>query len=75
MTLKEYLLHLQTLIKDNPEAMDLEVVSSIDQEGNAFFKVFETPAIGVFENGQFYPDDSLEEDGYDKNDINAISLN
>lgn len=74
MILKDYLAYLNAIIKDNPEALDLEVVCSVDEEGNSHFKVCEYPAVGIYEKGQFCLEGSIEEEGYEKEDINAISV-
>lgn len=45
MKLKEYVEKLVELAKEYP---DLEVVYASDEEGNAFYKIFNDASIGVF---------------------------
>jgi hypothetical protein len=47
MKLREYLKALNTLVKDNPEALDMVVVTSSDDEGNSFHLVNFEPCIGL----------------------------
>jgi pyruvate dehydrogenase complex dehydrogenase (E1) component len=49
MKLREYLKALNTLVKDNPEALDMVVVTSSDDEGNSFHLVNFEPCIGLFD--------------------------
>ena len=73
MKLKQYLKELNKLIKDNPEALNMEVVYSIDDEGNGFQKVEFAPGLGNFEGrykGEFTTKDELRDEK-----INAICIN
>ena len=67
--LKEYIANLNKLVKENPEALTMDVVYSIDDEGNGFQKINYTPQIGEYEgdyNGDF------DEEGKNKN---AVCIN
>ena len=68
MNLREYLEKLNTLAKDNPSALELEVVTSKDDEGNEFTRVYYEPSLGWFEDYDFTPKE--ESDG-----VNAVCLN
>ena len=74
MKLKDYIEYLQQMSKDDPTILELDVISSCDEEGNSYFKVSEYPIKGVYEKGQFCFDGMLEEEGYTQEDINAITL-
>lgn len=45
MTLREYRETLNNFIKENPKALDMEVIYSQDDEGNAFYPVIYTPCL------------------------------
>ena len=53
MTLKEYLTQLQELADQNPEALEMVVVTSRDDEGNGYNAVHYSPSMGRFEDGDF----------------------
>ena len=67
MTLKEYLKTLNTIVKENPEALGYNMVYAIDDEGNDFLFVNYPPCMGHYN----------EDDGtfldHEKN--NAICVN
>jgi hypothetical protein len=71
MKLKEYIKNLQEIERQYP---DLEVVYSIDDEGNGFSRAHHTPCIGNYQDGDFINDDSTEE--FKKEfKINAVCIN
>jgi len=53
MLFEDYLEQLQQLLLEYPEAAKLEVITSADDEGNYFNRVFYGPSIGVFKNDEF----------------------
>lgn len=59
-TLKEIVNDLSNLLEASPELADLPVVTSIDDEGNGFNKVYFTPSAGVFEENSFTSDKSMK---------------
>jgi len=71
MKLKDYLKNINELVKQNKELLELDVVYSVDDEGNNFSKVIFTPCIGTYESGSFL---EFEEDSH-KGDLNAICIN
>lgn len=55
MTLKEYVAHLNRLMRENPKAKDMTVMYASDAEGNSFDEVFYAPNVGMlheYEYGQ-----------------------
>jgi hypothetical protein len=71
MTLKEYIKNLQAVEKKYP---DLEVVYSIDDEGNGFSRAHHTPCIGDYQDGEFIAYENTEE--FKENfKINAVCIN
>ena len=84
MILSEYIKSLKEIFTDNG---DLEVVYSIDDEGNDFNKVFFNPSIGHYssQNREYYDENSVEEKNEeidmnegneeDKIHINAVCIN
>lgn len=71
MKLKNFMENLNELIKDNPMVLELDVITSIDDEGNGFNHVTYEPTIGCFLEGeefkQYEPEDESDEicDWYD----------
>lgn len=53
MKLKEYMKNLNALVKARPDAKDMEVVTSSDDEGNSFHPVVYAPTIGYYEGREF----------------------
>jgi len=50
MKLKEFLDNLNKLVKDHPEYLELDVITSKDAEGNGFEEVYYEPSVGVFDD-------------------------
>ncbi len=71
MKLEEYLKELNKLVKENPELLEAEVITSIDDEGNGFNRVFYTANPGFFEDGEFIGESNEEKPPV----INAVCLN
>jgi len=67
--LKEYIANLNKLAKKHPEALTMDVVYSIDDEGNGFQKINYAPQIGEYQ-GDYHGDF----DGEGKNK-NAVCIN
>lgn len=49
MKLKEYLDHLNNLVKENPKILDFDVVYSSDDEGNYYGMVHYAPSVGEYD--------------------------
>lgn len=60
---------LNMILNENPNYANLNVIYSIDDEGNEFRQVFCVPSLGIFEDGEFNSEDISNED------INAICIN
>jgi hypothetical protein len=75
MTLKEYIEGLQEFIKENPNALDLEVVTSKDDEGNGYNRVYYSPTLGQFEDNEFIAYSQFDEWERDDSDVNAVCVN
>jgi hypothetical protein len=79
MKLKEFIENLTALVKEHPEYLDLDVITSIDSEGNGFEHVHYRPSVGVLDDdGSFCSansDDFAEYYEYTKENINAICVN
>ena len=81
MKLRQFLDQLNNLVKEHPEYLDLDVITSKDAEGNGFEEVYYEPSVGVFDDSndsQFCSresEDFEEEYGYTDQDINAICVN
>jgi hypothetical protein len=68
MKLKEYVDHLNKLVKDNPKALDFEVIAAIDDEGNGYNRVVFHPTLGSWDGDDFETDIQPEE-------FNSICIN
>ncbi len=55
MELVEYLAHLVNFIEENPDALKLEVITSIDNEGNGHNRVHYAPGTMIKVDGEYEP--------------------
>lgn len=53
MKLKEYIEKLEELAKKNPEALEFDVITSIDAEGNGYNLVHYSPSLGEYSDCEF----------------------
>ena len=51
--LKQHLDELNKIVATHPEALELEVITSKDDEGNGYNYVHYSPSIGLYEDGEF----------------------
>jgi len=58
MKLKKFMEHLNTLVKEYPGALELDVITAKDDEGNGFNQIHYRPCVAKFD-GQ-YIDNSKE---------------
>ena len=74
MTLKEFMENIEGIVKNNPDVLEMEVVTSIDDEGNGFNKVYIKPTLGYYDadDEEFYNENDEDED---MNPNNAICVN
>ena len=75
MKFKEFLDNLNKYAKENPDSLELDVVTSKDDEGNGYNMVYYTPSKGIFEDREFISKDQLEDYERDEADINALCVN
>ena len=57
MKLKEYLDKLNYLVANDKSLLELEVITSIDDEGNGYNPVYFDASVGVFEDDEFIEED------------------
>lgn len=69
MTLKEYLYKLNKLVEENKELLDMDVIYSIDDEGNGFRYVIMNP------EGVHLLEDDMELEPVEDHGINAVCIN
>jgi hypothetical protein len=72
MKLKEFLDNLNRLAEVQPEALELEVITSMDDEGNGYNPVYYSPTMGNFDGCDF---SQINEDEQGPEDANAICVN
>lgn len=72
MKLKEYREFLNEMVKNHPEADELIVVYSKDDEGNGYQQVHYTPTVGVYspQEGEFEANECGSEE-----EPNSICIN
>lgn len=75
MTLKEYLDNLNKLVKENPETLDMQVITSKDDEGNGFSLVYYPPSKGIYKNGEFISLEPCESYKRYSSKPNAVCVN
>ena len=75
MKLKDYIEDLNELVKQHPEALELDVVCASDDEGNDFSRVHNFAALGYFEPGQFTPESEFKACDMINTKSNAVCLN
>jgi hypothetical protein len=75
MKLNKFLENLNELVKTNPEFLELEVITSKDDEGNGYDKVYYSPSIGNFDDYEFKQEVEFDDYELTKKDINAICVN
>lgn len=66
MKLKEYLEKLNKMAEETPMLLQLDVITSKDDEGNGYNQVYCDPFVGWFEDGEFDDED---------HGINSICVN
>ena len=77
MNLREFIDDLEKLIADQPQVETMQVIYSIDDEGNEFSNEIYAPSFGRFEDGEFrgwYDDTTDFNHHFDARD-NAICIN
>lgn len=68
MKLKEFLDKLNTMVKEDPKILNLDVIYSSNDEGNSYEPVYFAPSKGNYsEDGEYNTDTYLK--------INAICIN
>lgn len=75
MTLRIFLENLNRFAEENPETLDMEVVTSKDDEGNGFNPVHYAPSKGFFDGGDFISHTQYEGYELDENKTNTVCLN
>jgi len=73
MLFKDYVIELNKLLKDRPEAGACSVVYSKDDEGNSFHEVYYKPYLGNFDGEDFAGETT--EDGTYSEENNAVCIN
>lgn len=75
MTLKEFIENLNEFVRENPETLDMQVITSMDDEGNEFNLVHYTPSKGIYEDGEFITSDQYEDYERNSSEANAVCVN
>ena len=75
MTLKEFIENLNKFVKENPETLEMQVVTSKDDEGNGFNLVHYEPSKGIFEDRDFISFEQYEDFERTENETNAVCVN
>lgn len=72
MKLKEFLDNINEEVRTNPYILELDVITSGDDEGNSFNTVYYEPSVGLYKDREFT---SYDENEMDVSDINVICIN
>ena len=75
MTLREYIDGLKKFAEENPDTLEMQVVTSKDDEGNGYNPVYYSPSKGIFENRDFISAEHYEDCERDENETNAVCVN
>jgi hypothetical protein len=76
MTLREFLENLNDFIETNPDALDLNVIASSDDEGNFYNEVVFTPTKGYLDdNGNYVEFDMYEDYDVEEELTNSVCIN
>lgn len=75
MTLREYIENLNEFVKNNPETLEMQVITSKDDEGNGYNLVYYEPSKGIFEDGDFTSFDQYDDRERDEDETNAVCVN
>jgi hypothetical protein len=75
MTLKEFIENLQKFVEENPRALELEVITSKDAEGNGYNRVYYEPSMGHYDGDDFISHSEFEDWNRDDDDLNSVCLN
>jgi len=72
MKLKNYIENLNAVIKSNPNTLDMDVVTSRDNEGNGYTLVYYSPSIGNYSAEEWHTENDVIEEELE---LNAVLLN
>ena len=69
MKLNEYLQLLNEMTESNPEILDYDVITAIDEEGNGYNEVVYEPSVG------FYDGDNFRTGVDDEDEMDMVNFN
>ena len=75
MTLREYIDGLKKFAEENPDTLEMQVVTSKDDEGNGYNPVYYSPSKGIFEDRDFTSAEQYKNSERDENETNAVCVN
>lgn len=75
MTLKEFIENLNEFAKSNPETLNMQVITSKDDEGNGFNNIYYTPSKGIYAENGFLSSGQYKEFDIDESETNAVCIN
>lgn len=75
MTLKEYIKGLEKFAEENPDTLEMQVITSKDDEGNGFNPVYYSPGKGIFEDREFISSKQYEDMEREESETNAVCVN
>lgn len=75
MTLRLFLSNVNAFVKVNPDALDMQVVASSDDEGNSFNPVYYSPCKGTFEDREFKDHTEYKHYASEDDKIKAVCIN
>lgn len=76
MKLREYIKNLNEFVDQNPEALDLDVVAAVDDEGSGYNYIWATPSVGIdMEDYFIFHEDDVTDYLNDGESINVVCVN
>ena len=77
MTFKTFIKNINAFAKEHPETLEMEVITSKDDEGNGYNFIHYTPSKGFYDkkDREYHQVDSYEDWGIDDSSTNAVCVN
>ena len=75
MTLEIFIENLNKFIKENPETLQMQVITSKDDEGNEFNRVHFTPTKGIYKDKDFIPFKQYVDWERNNSETNSVCIN
>jgi len=75
MKLKEFIENLTEFVKKHPEALNMEIITSSDDEDNGYNFVYHEPSFGIYDDDEFISFDNYEDYERTEDETNVVCIN